>query len=352
MLELPFVHAPADAPADAPARIWVIAELGVNHDGRVERALELVRAAADAGADAVKLQHFRPERLLSRAAGLAAYQRDTAEDVHAMLAALTLSLGEMARVRDAARAAGLAFVVTPFSLADVDELAELGVDAVKIASPDAVNTPLLRRTSRLGVPLLISTGTCDPDELEPAATLLRNHMPGGVLLQCVSSYPTADEHASLGGIAALADRFRLPVGYSDHTTAEDAGGLAVAAGAVVLEKHLTHDPTAAGPDHAASLDPAAMARYVALARRAAVMLGPRVKRCLDVEREVRRLSRQSLVTTRALSADHTLTRDDLTLKRPGTGIPAAELDQTIGRRLTVCVPADSPLAEEELEPQT
>lgn len=337
----------ANQPSSSPPRCLVIAELGVNHDGRLDRALELVGAAANAGADAVKLQHFRPERLLSRAAGLADYQADAAANVHDMLASLMLSLAEMAAVRDAARAAGLAFVVTPFSLADVNELAELGVDAVKIASPDAVNTPLLRAAAGLGVPLLISTGTCDLEELEPAASLLRAHGAGGAMLQCVSSYPTADEQASLGGIAAIASAFGVPVGYSDHTADEDTGGLAVAAGAVLLEKHLTHDPAAPGPDHAASLNPAAMKRYIALARRAATMRGPVAKRCLDVEREVRRLSRQSLTTTRDLPAGHVLTRDDLTIKRPGTGIPAAAMESVIGRRLARRVHADQPLQEDE-----
>ncbi|MEX0744544.1 MAG: N-acetylneuraminate synthase family protein [Phycisphaeraceae bacterium] len=325
------------ATSTAPPRVWVIAELGVNHDGCVDRAIALTRAAKVAGADAVKLQRFEPERLLSNQAQLAGYQAGQAADAGALLRSLTLDLDAMRAVRHAAHAAGLAFVVTPFSLPDVADLAALGADAVKLASPDAVNLPLLREASGLGVPMLLSTGTCELAELEPAAALLKQHAPGGCLIQCVSSYPTPAEAAALGGIAALADRFGLPVGYSDHTQSMLTGALAVAGGAVVLEKHLTHDRTAKGPDHATSLEPDALAEYVAQARLATAMLGPRAKTLLPIERDVQQVSRQSLCATRDLPAGHVLSRDDLTIKRPGTGLPAAQLDQTLGKRLARAV---------------
>src|SRR5690606_32292886 len=134
--------------------------------------------------------------------------------------------------------------------------------AVKVASPDAVNPVLIRRAAALEVPVLVSTGTCEAEELDDVAATIHGHATGGALLQCVSSYPTPDAAASLGGIAALRGRFGLPVGYSDHTTRDDTGAFAVAAGAAVIEKHLTYDPRAKGPDHAASLDPDQFARYV------------------------------------------------------------------------------------------
>ena len=324
----------------------VIAEVGVNHDGDVARAAALVDAAAEAGADAMKFQHFRPERLLSKDARLAGYQQGQAADAASLLGALTLSLESLQRLKSAAHARGLRFIVTPFSLADVTDLGAAGVDAVKIASPDAVNTPLLDRAARLGVPMLVSTGTCKLEELDAAAEVVRRT--GGALLQCVSAYPTPEADAALGGVAALAQRFGVPVGYSDHTAAEDTGALAVAAGAVVLEKHLTHDRGAAGPDHAASLDPAGFKRYVAAVRRAETMLGPTVKRRRDVERDVAAVSRQSVCTARALPAGHVLTRDDLTVKRPGTGVPAARLDAVVGVSLARPVEADRVLQEDDL----
>lgn len=311
----------------------VIAELGVNHDGSVDTAMSLVAAARRAGVDAVKVQWFHPERLLSAEARLAAYQSGQAKSVHELLAGLSLGVDAMRRVRDVARDAGLAFIVTPFSLDDVAEVAAMEPDAVKIASPDAVNTPLLAAAAELGRPMLISTGACELDELDAAGELLARHVAGGCLLQCVSSYPAPCDDAALGGIGVLVERFGLPVGYSDHTTETITGALAVAAGACVLEKHLTHDRSAAGPDHAASLEPDALARYVALARQAATMLGPRAKTVRACERDVRLASRQSVAARRDLPAGATLRLDDLTTMRPGTGLPAARLADLVGRTL-------------------
>ena len=277
---------------------------------------------------------------------MAGYQDGKAADARALLDGLALSIDALKRLKGAAHARGLRFIVTPFSLADVADLATVGVDAVKIASPDAVNTPLLDAAAGLGVPLLVSTGTCGLGELDAAADVVRRT--GGALLQCVSAYPTPDADAALGGIAALAAQFGVPVGYSDHTAAEDTGALAVACGAVVLEKHLTHHRGAAGPDHAASLDPLGFGRYVATVRRAEAMLGPTVKRRLDVERDVAAVSRQSVCITRDLPAGHVLTRGDLAVKRPGTGIPAANLDALVGRTLARAVEADRVLRDDDL----
>ncbi|MEM1028042.1 MAG: N-acetylneuraminate synthase family protein [Planctomycetota bacterium] len=339
------LFAPADT-THAP-RVLVIAEIGVNHDGDVGRADQLLHAAADAGANAIKLQLFRPDRLLSAAARLATYQDGQADDAYALLDALTLPLDHLTDLRATAKALGLQFIVTPFSLDDVADLAALDVDAVKIASPDAVNTPLLDAVATLGKPVIVSTGTCELDELDDAGRIAQ--ATGGGLLQCVSAYPTPDLAAGLGGMAALRDRFPgVAVGYSDHTAALDTGGLAVAAGAVVLEKHLTHDRAAPGPDHAASLEPADFATYVAAVRRAATMLGPQRKTCTPRERDVHQVSRQSVCVVRDLSAGHVLTREDLTVKRPGTGVPARHLNDAIGRRLARPVKADHPLRHEDL----
>ena len=179
---------------DAPP--YVIAELGVNHDGRPDRALALTDAAAAAGADAVKLQYFRAERLLSRRAGLARYQADGgAADVATMLRGLELDLDAMIAVADRAHARGLHAVVTPFSVETVDALAGQPWDAIKIASPDVVNRPLIERAMALGRPLLVSTGAATPEEVERAAAWLAGHP--HVLLQCVSAYPAADENDDL-----------------------------------------------------------------------------------------------------------------------------------------------------------
>ena len=309
----------------------MVAELGVNHDGEVGRAVELVSAAADAGADAVKLQCFRPERLLAETAELAGYQRRSESDAAAMLGRLTLSVDELAAVRDAARSRGLSFVATPFSLDDVADVAGLGVDAVKVASPDVVNLPLLEAAAGLGVAMLVSTGAASLEEVAAAAVVMHRHAEPTALLQCVSAYPAAEADASLGGIAVLAEQYRLPTGYSDHTASVATGAVAVAAGACVIEKHLTYNCSAAGPDHAASLEPAAFGDYVRRVREAAAMMGPRAKRVLPCEEEVRRLCRQSLYATRDVSAGETIARGDVAIRRPASGLPAAALSEVVGK---------------------
>jgi len=321
------------ATESCPARVLIVAEIGVNHDGRLDRGLELIRAAADAGADAVKFQWFHPDRLLSKQALLADYQAGKADDAKDLLKKLALDRDLLGRFAEATRQAGLGLIVTPFSPADVQDLDDLDIDAVKIASPDAVNTPLLEAVKTLNKPIFISTGTCDLEELAPAAELLSRHTPGGCLLQCVSSYPTPTEVSGLGGMIALWQRYQLPVGYSDHTQENLTGALAVASGAVVIEKHLTHDRSAPGPDHAASADSGRFAEYVRLIRQAQTMLGPTKKSIQSVEADVRLVARQSVCLTRDLPAGHKLAAEDLTVMRPGTGIPACELKNLIGQTL-------------------
>jgi len=328
---------------------YVIAELGVNHDGSLGRALELTHAAKAAGADAIKLQLFDPHLLLSNEAALAEYQKSSAADVFEMLSALELSATAMQQVRDLAHELGLAFIVTPFSMELAGDLRKLDVDAIKIASPDAVNLPLIEAMLALGKPMIVSTGTCDLSELIPTAKLLTNHP--AALLHCVSAYPVAPHRADLTRITKLRDRFGLIVGYSDHTTDLHSGMLAVCSQqASLVERHLTYDRAASGPDHAASLDPKQFAQYVQLIRAGEASL--RVPAADDAtEREVRKLSRQSLCTKRALEKGHVISRDDLTVKRPGTGIPAAKLSAILGQTLTRNIPENSILHEEDVEGQ-
>lgn len=328
---------------------YVIAEIGVNHDGTVERALELVDAAARAGADAVKLQLFSAEMLMSKEACLAAYQRAAGEaDPFDMLRRLEMSVDQMSPIVAGAHEAGIHAIVSVFSVELVGEAQRLPWDAYKTASPDIVNRPLLEALAQTMKPLIVSTGTATLDEVERAVRWVPSVFDRLALLQCVSSYPTPPDRAALGGIAALAEVSPGPVGYSDHTSAVETGGLAVAAGASMLEKHLTYSRTAVGPDHAASLDPAAFAEYVRGARRAHTMLGPARKIVLDVEREVRGVSRQSLTVTRDLPAGHRLVRADLTLKRPGTGIEPWRMGEVVGRILERDVERNRILREQDL----
>lgn len=328
---------------------YIIAELGVNHDGSVERALAMVDAAAQAGADAVKLQLFDADLLMSRAAKLAAYQQAAGErDPIAMLRRLQLSIEEMEPVATRTRARGVHVIVTVFSVELVPEAERLGFDAYKTASPDIVHRPLLMALAGTGRPLVISTGASTLDEVRRAALWLSRVRDRTAFLQCVSCYPTQVEHAELAGIGALAG-LGAAVGYSDHTPDVRTGALAVEAGATVLEKHFTLDQRAHGPDHAASLEPGAFADYARLARAARPtppMTHAPVKRVLPIERDVRTVSRQSIVAVRDLPEGHVLTRADVTFKRPGTGLPPFMIDDVIGRRLSHAVERDMPLTRE------
>jgi sialic acid synthase SpsE/CMP-N-acetylneuraminic acid synthetase len=329
---------------DHPA--YIIAELGVNHDGSVERALKLTRAAAEAGADAVKLQLFDPDQLLSAEAELAGYQEAVADDPLQMLRKLRLGVDDMLQVKQLARELGLGFIVTPFSLENVDAMRRLDPDAVKIASPDCVNLPLLRTMMALGKPMIVSVGAAEWDEIAMTVDALGNHP--AVLLHCVSAYPTPDEHARLGLLGSL-NYFSLPIGYSDHTTHALTGALAAVEGACVLEKHLTYDRAAPGPDHAASADPAEFATYVKHVRDAATLFTPADGSVDGLQHDVRRVSRQSLCAAKNLPANHVLQRGDLTIKRPGTGLPARLLDEVIGKRLKHAILANHLLHEGDLE---
>lgn len=340
---------------------YVIAEIGVNHDGDASRALALTEAAAGAGADAVKLQLFETDRLMSRAARLAAYQRDAGEtDPFAMLRRLELPIGAMGEVVDRAHALGMHAIVTVFSTELVPIAEALAWDAYKSASPDVIHRPLLEAMGATGRPLIVSTGAAEAEEIARARSWLDGAADRLAFLHCVSSYPTAPGEASLRGCEAVAEIVHPCVtGYSDHTVLVETGAVAVAhAGACILEKHLTDDRTRAGPDHAASLEPDGFAAYVRLAKAAragvsgvegtlaATLLGRGGKLVAGVEADVRRVSRQSVVPTRDVRAGEVIGAGDVTCKRPGLGTPAWRLGAMIGRRALRDLAADMPVPED------
>ena len=361
---------------------YVIAEIGVNHDGDADKAMLLCDAAADAGADAVKLQYFETDRLMSKAAKLAAYQKAAGEtDPVAMLRRLELSLDDCARVIERAHARGLHAIVTVFSLETVDAALALPWDALKTASPDIVNYPLLRALMADGRPMIVSTGAASWCEVMSAMSEVFNtgSQPIG-MLHCVSSYPTPRERASIAGVHSLPADVHARMGatgYSDHTSELDTGALAMRLGASILEKHLTYDRDAFGPDHSASLDPDAMAAYVQNVRSQSVLtvdeffdipfpdddpgywdalmaepaFGPRQKQVQQIELDVRRVSRQSLVATRDIKAGEVITSDMLTVKRPcdSDHVFAANLDAVVGQRAPLPVEFDMPLPREAVD---
>lgn len=340
--------------------VYIIAELGVNHDGSIERALELVDAAADAGADAVKMQVFRADLLMSGSARLAAYQESAGEtDPRKMLRRLELSHDEMARVIDRAHARGVHAIATVFSVELVDAAAAQAWDAFKTASPDVVHRPLLQALAQTGKPMIVSTGAATMEEVQRAVQWLAGARERLAVLQCVSAYPTRDEDAAVGAVAGLWRDLRLPVGYSDHTRGEETGALAVRCGACVLEKHLTWSRDAKGPDHAASLDAQGLRRYIASARaawtsraetislsaRERAMMGAIEKRVQECEQDVRRASRQSIVARDRIESGARVERSLLTFMRPGTGLEPWRVDEVVGRVAARTIEAGEPLRE-------
>jgi sialic acid synthase SpsE len=331
----------------------VIAEAGVNHDGDPEVALELVRAAARAGADAVKFQTFQPRDLVAQGAPKAAYQERTTgsgESQLAMLERLVLPESALVRLCEEADRLGLLFLSTPFDAESARLLLQLGVPAFKVGSGDATHLPFLRELAGHGRPLLVSTGMCTLEEVEALVEAVRaGGDPPLALLHCVSAYPAPGEQANLRAMQALRRIHHGPVGYSDHTLGSEAALAAVALGASILEKHLTLDRRRPGPDHAASAEPDELAGLIAAVRRVEAALGDGVKRPAPCEADVRLVARRSIVAARPLAAGTSLTPEDLACKRPGTGLPPRLLPCLMGRRLRVALGADQPLAWEHVD---
>jgi sialic acid synthase SpsE len=330
---------------------FVIAEIGVNHDGDVKKAIELTRMAANCGADAVKLQLFRASRLLHASSTFAEYQeeqRGSAETPADLLKKYELSTDDVRKIVQVARELRLIPLATPFSPGDMDVVEGLRLPAVKIASPDLVNQPLLRKVAGYGRPMIVSTGAASMDEVVTCADWLNEWGATYSFLHCISSYPTPAESANLCWIGELAARFDVPIGYSDHTTETVAGAFAVAAGATIVEKHFTYDRGARGPDHAASADPPQFERYVKQIREADRLRGVPGKKVLALEQDVRTVSRQSLVARRALQPGDVLREDDLTVQRPGTGMSAALIEQAVGRKASRAIAAGTLLQPDML----
>ncbi len=335
--------------SDAP--VLVIAEAGVNHNGRPDEAVRLVDAAADAGADAVKLQVFRAAELTTCDAPLATYQRESGQTgQRALLERLELSDATLRKVVERCRERHIAFLGTPFAVADVDRLVALGAPAIKIASTDLSNVPLLEAAARTELPLIVSTGASTAYEIVTAVQRITGWGASGrlILLHCVSCYPTPLGAANLRAIHALEKSFGVPCGFSDHTQSTAIGGWAVAAGACVLEKHFTLDRSAPGPDHGWSLAPQELRAYIAHAREAEAARGSGHLGMTAIEQDVRRVARRSVVAARGIPAGVELTRDMLALKRPAGGIEPGDLERLIGRRTRVALVADQALGWEQL----
>jgi sialic acid synthase SpsE len=334
---------------------FMIAEIGVNHEGSLDRAKRLIDLAKAGGAHAAKFQTYKAESLASQDSP--AYWDTTKEPVanQRQLFAKhdSFGLAEYEALAAHCRVVGIEFLSTPFDLQAVEWLEPL-VNAFKVASADLTNTPLLRRIAKSGKPILLSTGAATLGEIDTAiVTLEEAGAVDIVLLHCVLAYPCPYEDANLGMIGGLRRAFpeRL-IGYSDHTV-PDAGMKVVLAawlkGAVVIEKHFTDDKTLPGNDHYHAMNGDDLARFTADARFVAGLIGSSHKHPLTIEEAARLHARRSVVAARPIAAGEVLSEAMLTTKRPAHGVPASLWDQIIGRRTRRAITADTSLKWDDLD---
>lgn len=332
---------------------FIIAEAGVNHNGCLDLARKLVDAAKAAGADAVKFQTFKAERIVAANAPKAEYQlenTDAAESQLEMLEQLELSEADHQQLAAHCHAQGIPFLSTPFDEASADLLSKISVPLFKIASGEITNLPFLAYVARLGQPMIVSTGMSSLREVEAAVRCIEaNGNPAIALLHCVSNYPAAPRDVNLRAMQTLATEFQVPVGYSDHTAGSEVLLAAVALGACIIEKHLTLDRNLPGPDHRVSLEPFEFAQAVRGIRFVESSLGTGRKEPAASETNIAAVVRKSLVAARDLPAGTVLTPELVAIKRPGTGLPPVAMQQVIGRRVRVDLKAGALLTLDELQ---
>ena len=334
---------------------FVIAEAGVNHNGDVQLAIDLVHAAKDAGADAVKFQTFKAESLVTESGRKALYQREYATDLssqRSLLQKLELPFEAFARLKREAERLGLVFLSTPFDEESARYLRSLNVAAYKIGSGDLTNLPLLEVVAGFRKPVILSTGMATINDVHDAADVLEAAGLGGTslaLLHCVSCYPAPADQTNLLAMDAMRAAFEVPIGLSDHSTGTTIAIAAAALGANIIEKHLTLDPLMDGPDHASSLESLEFASMVRGIRRVEQALGDGIKRVMPCETDLVVAARRSWVATRVLEPGMRLVADDLVLKRPGNGLTARDIAGLIGRRLHKGLKIDEQITWDHLE---
>lgn len=315
----------------------IIAEAGVNHNGDMELAKRLIDFAADAGADLVKFQTFSAERLATQTAPKADYQNQTtnhAESQFTMLKHLELSM-EIHEVLIAyCQQRNIGFFSTGFDIQSLDYLASVGAKLYKIPSGEITNLPYLRHVGGFGSPVILSTGMATLGEIEAALEALEaagTPRPAITVLHCSSEYPTPMQDVNLRAMCSIRDAFGVAVGYSDHTLGIEVSIAAVALGATVIEKHLTLDRNLAGPDHRASLEPEEFAEMVCAIRNIEQAMGDGIKRPSPSEAKNKSIARKSLVAAEPIRAGEQFTAQNVTAKRPGTGISPMRWDEVMGK---------------------
>lgn len=332
---------------------YFIAEAGVNHNGDVEMALDLVDVAADASADAVKFQTFSTERLVTKTGGNPEYQSEAVDvdSQYELLKRYEFDRAEHERIQDYCKERGITFLSTPFDETSADMLMDLGVPAFKVGSGELDNFPLLRHIARLGKPMIVSTGMGTMDEVHSAYEEINSVGPDLELafLHCTSAYPCEIDDVNLRALETMDEELDVPVGYSDHTTSTEMPAFALSAGAVIIEKHFTLDSSLEGPDHEASLEPVELERAVKLVNVASRALGNPEKRPTEIERENMSTIRRSIHAATSVPGGTILTSDHLDVIRPAEGLSPRFYDEIVGLRTTRSLQRGDPIKTEDVE---
>jgi len=357
----------SDKPGWVAGRIcpYIIAEAGVNHNGRVDLALQLVDAAKAAGADCVKFQAFTADELVMPEAPKAEYQQgcgSQGESQCEMLRRCELKAEEFASIMDYCRKVEIDFLVTPFSTGWVKVFVDLRITAFKVGSGNLSDDYLITTIGKTQLPVIVSTGMSDLEIIDRTLGILKQSGSCDIaILHCVSLYPTRIEQVNLKAIKTLHEHTGLPAGFSDHTEEVETGAWAVKMGAMILEKHLTLDQNLDGPDHKMSLNPQKMKEYINYARGRIKLqkthfktmpltwIGDGIKRPLKEEREIKNIVGLSVVSSIYIPKGSVFTREMLTAKRPGTGIPAEKMSKIVGATSTRDIEPNQMITPEDVE---
>lgn len=313
--------------------IYIIAEAGVNHNGEIDKALELVKVAKECGADAVKFQTFKSELNVSKHSMLAEYQAQAgveSEGQLEMLKKLELNEEEFIKIKKYCDELNIDFISTPDDEWSIDLLKSLTPPYIKIASAELNNLPFLKQIAATKIPAILSTGMGTIGEIEEAINIFDENL---TILHCTSNYPTKAENCNMEAIRTLQNSFKIPVGFSDHTNGNTAAIIAVSYGVNIIEKHFTLDKDMEGPDHQASSDPQEFKCYVNAIREAEKMLGDGRKKPQKSEENMLVSMRRSIVAKRDLKKGEEIRENMLILKRPGSGIAPKYLELVIGKQL-------------------
>ena len=315
-------------------RTLIIAEAGVNHNGRLDLALKMVDEAKRAGADIVKFQTAIPEKVISRYADKAEYQKETTgneESQLEMCRRIHLKLSDYDIIKEYCEEVGIEFLSTPFDLESIDYLEKLGMKLWKIPSGEITNLPYLIKIAKTGKPVIMSTVMAELKEVEEAVNVLKEGGAGEItLLHCTTEYPAPFDSVNLKAMNTLRKKLGTKVGYSDHTTGIEVVVAAVSLGATVIEKHFTLNRNLEGPDHKASLEPEELEVMVNKIRIIEKALGDGIKRAAEAEKKNIAIARKSIVAAKDIKKGEILSEDNITTKRPGNGISPMQWFEVLG----------------------